>query len=536
MTEPAPNPANGVADPHLMVAFDSPFVPKWLETRLVESPPAGVSLFREWNVHSPDQTAELIASLQRLNTDVHPLLVAIDQEGGQLLGLTGSTPFAGNMAVGAAGDTDLAYRVANAMGTELAAVGINVNYAPAVDVATEPSNPSLGVRSFGDVAQSVAALGAATVRGLEDSGVRSSVKHYPGKGEAVVDPHYALPILDMDRARLDEVELPPIRNALEAGAQLVMVGHYVVPALTGSDELPISVSAQGIDGFLREELGFEGLVVTDALDMGALNQGESQVIDVIAMMNAGVDLLLCMPDMVLQQRVRKAVELGVSRGLIASSTLEKSKSRINTIRSELTVSEPDPSVVANSEHLRLADELAAHSVTLVRDDTHLLPLEPSNERRILCFEPEPSDVTPADTTSRYAPAMAASIRRLHPRVDEIIYPQRPGRDDIAAAVSRAHEADLVIVGTVVAGVEQGALVDSLLATGTPVITVALRTPFDLAAYPSAGTHICTYSGHVPSMTAMASAVFGKRSFVGRLPAAVPGLYQTGHGLTPDADT
>lgn len=530
------SPAHSVADPHLMVAFDTLMVPRWLESRLGDSPPAGVSLFREWNLENPNQTAELTSTLQKLNSGPHPLLVAVDQEGGQLLGLKGSTPFAGNMAVGAVGDSDLAYRVAYAMGSELAAVGINVNYAPAVDIATQPSNPSLGIRSFGDVAQAVADLGAATVRGFEAAGVRSSVKHYPGKGEAVVDPHYELPVLNLSRERLDGVELVPFREALSAGARIVMVGHYVVPALTGSNDLPISVSVPGIEGSLRGEMDFDGLVITDALDMGALDQGESQVVEVIAMMRAGVDLLLCMPDLALQQRVRMAVELGVSRGLIADATLNDSKSRIERIRSELTIVEPDPSVVANGEHARLAEELAARSVTLVRNDAQMLPLEASNQQQILVLEPEPSDVTPADTTSRYPPLMAAALGRFHPNVVELIYPQRPQRSDVAGAVSMAAESDLIIIGTVVVGDEQAALVRALQSTRIPVVTVALRTPFDLAAYPSSQTHICTYSSHGPSMSALASAIFGKQPFRGRLPAAIPGLFKAGHGLISDANT
>lgn len=515
------------ADPHLMLAFEGTEVPDWLEHRLKESPPAGVTLFREWNMTSPQQVAELTSALQEHNSSPLPLLIAIDQEGGQLLGLTGSTPFAGNMALGATGDPGLATEVATAMARELRAVGVNLNYAPVADVATQADNPSLGVRSFGEDPGDVAKFTRAMVEGFVRGGILATAKHFPGKGEARVDPHHELPLLDLDRDRLDTVELPPFRAAFEAGAALLMMGHYVVPALTGSDDLPISASERGIDGFVRAVMGFGGLVITDALDMGALDQGPAQVVEIITMMRGGTDLLLCMPDPALQERVRVAVERGASRGLIPEETLARSRGRIESIRKTITAPELDPGMVGGND---LAEDLARKSVTLVRNDEGLLPLRPNPGSRILSLEPVPTNVTPADTTALYPPTLAGSLRRHHPDVAELVYPHHPERSDISAAVSAAEGHDLVVVGTVSATAGQIELVKGLLATGTPVVTVSLRTPYDLAHYPEAGTHLCTYSGHEPSMTALASAMFGDQPFLGHLPASIPGLYPRGHGI------
>ncbi len=520
-----------VADPHLLLAFDGTEVPSWLADHLHDDPVAGVTLFREHNLTTPDQTAELTSSLQRHNAGRAPLLIAIDQEGGQLLGLVGSTPFAGNMALGAAGDVDLTERVSYAMGRELAAVGINVNYAPAVDVASEPTNPSLGVRAFGDVPAAVAAHAAGAVRGFEAAGVRATVKHFPGKGEAAVDPHYELPALMMDRDRLDSVELPPFTAGFEAGASLLMVGHYLVPALTGDDNTPIPGSRSAITDVVRGQMGFGHLVVTDALDMGALDQGPTQAIEIIAMMRAGVDLLLCMPDRALTNRVRAAVERGHARGLISDATLAESRARIAAMRASLEAHPIDPSVVGNADHRDLADELARRSVTLVRDDDSLLPLRIEPGDSILVVEPEPTNVTPADTTKLYDPRLADAIRRLHPDVESLVIGHEPSPSDIAQVADHAAKANLVVVGTVNAAGEQPAMVEAVLRSGTPTVTVALRTPFDLASYPASGTHVCTYSGHEPSLVALAEALFGRRAFVGHLPAAIPGLYPTGHGLS-----
>jgi beta-N-acetylhexosaminidase len=522
--------SGNVADPHLMLAFEGTDVPPWLSQRLAESPPAGVTLFREWNMDSPGQAAELTARLQEENSGELPLLIAADQEGGQLLGITGSTPFAGNMALGATGDHDLVFRVTQAMGREMRAVGVNVNYAPCADVASQAGNPSLGIRSFGDDPTTVATMTAASVEGFISAGVLPTVKHFPGKGEAMVDPHYHLPLLDLDRERLDAVELAPFKAAFQAGARLVMIGHYVVPAITGSREIPIGATEKGMDGFLRAEMGYEGVIITDALDMGALDQGPSQVVEIIAMMRAGVDLLLCMPDPDLQERVRVALDKGFSRGLIPESTLAASRSRIEQLRSSLNVASSDPELVGSAEHQHLASELALRSMTLVRDEAGLIPLQLSSDARVLSLEPQPSNVTPADTTALYKGALATALRAQHPLVSEIVYPHSPEQNDISAAVDAANAHDMVVVGTVTATPGQAALVQALLATGKPVVTIALRTPFDLGFYPDAPTHICTYSSHQPSMDAVASALFGKSGFTGRLPAAIPDLYPTGHGL------
>jgi beta-N-acetylhexosaminidase len=434
------------------------------------------------------------------------------------------------MALGATGDPDLAREVGAAMGAELAAVGVNVNYAPVADVATRTENPSLGVRSFGEDPALVARLTAAMVEGLTSAGVLATLKHFPGSGEATVDPHYQLPLLDLDRDRLDTVELLPFRSGITAGAEILMVGHQLVPALTGSEEIPICGSEQAIDGFIRGELGFEGLVITDALDMGALDQGPAQVVEIIAMMRGGTDLLLCMPDLQLQDRVRVALERGRARGLIPDEALQKSLARVEKLRGSLLSNEPQPEIVGSADHQGLAAELAARSVTLVRNDNGLVPLRPGDTGAILCLEPEPTTVTPADTTTFYPSRLAEAIREKHSDVTRTVYPHHPGTNDVAGAVNAAGAHDLVVLGTVNATPGQTRMVEALLATGKPVITVALRTPYDLSAYPAAQAHLCTYSSHWPSLQALASALFGEIPLTGRLPAAIPGLYPSGHGI------
>lgn len=515
-------------DRHLMLSFEGTTLPQWAESSISETPPAGFTLFRRLNMESPDQVAALVERLQEMNPGEHPMLIAVDQEGGQLQGLVGSTPFAGNMALGAVGDPELTRRVAAAMGAELAAVGINLNYAPVADVSSRPQNPSLGVRSFGQDPSAVATHVAAAVEGFHASGILCTLKHFPGKGEAVVDPHYELPRMELGLERLREVELPPFLSGMAAGADLIMTGHYAVPALTGSEDTPVSMSEQAIDGFIRDELGFDGLVITDALDMGALDQGAGQIVDIIASLRGGTDLLLVMPEHDLLERARLAVTRGSSRGLLPRSTLEASSQRISAVRGRLPTRRLAPEVVGS--HRDLADELARRSVTLVRNSAGTIPVTAAERDRVLVLEPRPTNVTPADTTEDHAPGLAGAIREFCEQVTGIVYPHDPDPSEISQLVEQARGVDLVIVGTVNVTSGQAALVAELERSGIELITVALRDPQDLGSYPEVATHVCTYSGHIPSLRAAASALFGHLAFSGRLPVSMPSLYPVGYGL------
>jgi beta-N-acetylhexosaminidase len=517
-------------DRRLVLAFEGPAATDEVRALLRETDAAGVTLFRPTNVTSVEQVRELTDALQRTTGEGDPLLVAIDQEGGQLLGLgDGSTPFAGNMALGAVGDEPLAERVGAAIGRELRAAGVNVNYAPVCDVATDPGNPSLGIRSFGDDPASVGGLAAATVRGLRSSGVAATLKHFPGKGDAAVDPHHTIPLLEHDRARLAAVELPPFRAGIEAGADLVMIGHYDVPNVTGQPGLPSSLSGAIVTGLLRRELGFDGVVISDALDMRALPQDEHRAIDALAALRAGVDLLLCTPDARVRGQIRDGLRRAEHRGLIGDGA--GSERRVGALRRWLgSFDDPPLDVVGGEDHRALARELAERSITLVRDDAGALPLRADS--RIAAIMPAPRDLTPADTSSTVAAGLDGALRRHAPSVDGFVTGHPPTPAEIASLRDRAADYDVVVVGTIDAFRDpaQADLVAGLLHTGVPTVAVALRTPFDLARFPRAPTYACAYGLLPPTLQALADVLFGVLPARGRLPAAIPDLHATGHGV------
>ncbi len=509
----------------LMLAFDDLEPPADLFDRIRDGI-AGVTLFRAYNYDSPQQLRDLTTRLQNVARAAgRPrLLIAADQEGGQLTALgEGATQFAGNMALGAAGDSALAWRVGQAIGRELSAMGVNVNYGPVLDLATEPRNPAVGTRAFGDDPTLAADLGAAWIAGLQATGVAATLKHFPGLGGAAVDSHHALPRLDYDRDRLERVELPPFRAGIAAGAGLLMTGHAAVPALSGADDCPATVAGRVLRDLVRGELGFRGVIISDALDMGAITQGAGQIVEVIAALRAGVDLLLLTADSAVQERLHAGLRLAHRRALFDDADLLASAGRIRALR-KWTAAMPQPGldIVNCAEHRALEAEVACRALTLVRDDAGLLPLRPGPDTRIAAVMPQPRNLTPADTSAYLLPYLAAALRRHHPRVDEYTTAHAPDDDEIAALRARLAGYDLLVLGTTDAAgqPQQAALAHALLELGVPTVAVALRAPFDLATYPEATTQLATYSLHRPSLEALADALFGRFTPSGRLPVAV----------------
>ncbi|HEY6635496.1 MAG TPA: glycoside hydrolase family 3 N-terminal domain-containing protein, partial [Acidimicrobiia bacterium] len=345
-----------------LVSFRGMTVDDDTATLVADERVAGVVFYLPLNIENARQTRRLTSDL--VTAAGRPLLFAIDQEGGQLLAAgPDATPFPGNMALGAVGDTGLTERVAAAIGRELRSLGINVDLAPVADIATRPHNPSMGIRSFGEGTEAVAGHTAAFVRGLQGEGVAATLKHFPGKGEADLDPHHELPVLDLDRARLDTVELAPFRAGIEAGARLLMVGHYGLPAVTGDHFTPTSVSPEVMVDLVRGHLGFEGLVVTDALDMGGYGDREAD-----APLTSGADLIL----------------YGPAQAGALPETPPAESSRLDALHRWLgQFPGLDLSVLGCPEHMSIATEVAERSITLVRDEQGLLPIRPQAGARIL---------------------------------------------------------------------------------------------------------------------------------------------------------
>ncbi len=513
----------------LLAAFNGYSLPAKFKALLAQRHLGGVTLFRSMNVQNPVQVRELTASLQSaaLEGGQPTLLIGADQEGGTLVALAGTTPFPGNLALGATRSPELARRMGQAIGLELAAMGINVNYAPVCDVNINPRNPVIGPRSFGEDPALVATLAAAVVEGLQEHGVAATPKHFPGHGDTSGDSHHSLPVLQFGEERLRSVELPPFAAAIQAGAKLVMTAHLALPALNDGFPVPSTLSAPVLRGLLRRGLGFEGVIVTDALNMGAITQGQGLIIDAIAACNAGADLLMLMDYEAELQSVYAGILQATQHGLLSYKDVQASAERILKLKSWIAhkaSQQPGLEVVACAEHLALAGEIAAAATTLVRNANGLLPLKLNPEERILAILPRPKDLTPADTSSFEKPQLGEALRRYHPHVDEVTVSLDPSPQELAALREQASGYSLVVVGTINAMEHTGQadLVNGLLDAGTNLVAVALRLPYDLQAYPGVSTYLCTYSLQPASLHALADALWGHIECRGVLPVTVEG--------------
>lgn len=499
--------------------------------------PGGLTLFRSLNIDSPTQVRQLTDSLQRLALDfgLPPLLIATDQEGGQLMAIgEGTTPLPGNMALGATGSAELARKAGAVLGWELAAMGINVNYAPSCDVNITPHNPVIGIRSFGENTEDVARLASAMVEGIQSAGVAATAKHFPGHGDTGGDSHHGLPSIPHSLDRLQQVEFPPFRAAIAADVKLIMTAHLALPALDGPDAPPATLSRRILRGLLREELNFDGVIVTDAMDMKAIRQGDALGEDAVRAVTAGADLLLLTSNPDDQRRVHESLLQALESGQLDRAAAAASVERILSLKRWLAgYPQPELSVVGSSEHQAVAAEIAERSITLVRDDSSLLPLQLKPENRIAAIVPRPIDLTPADTSSYVTPGLATALREYHPNVDQFSISHVPEAGEIAGLLDRLHDYDILILGTLNAfsSPGQAEFVCQALKLGIPTVVVALRLPYDLTVFPEAKTYACTYSILEPSMRALAKALFGKIRFDGRLPVSIPGLYAAGHAKT-----
>lgn len=487
----------------------------------------GVILFSR-NITGRAQLRALCLELQTAAREAghrHPLLIATDQENGLVRRLGPDSPiFPGNMALGAIGAEDVAYDVARATGRELLALGITMNLAPVLDVNNNPANPVIGIRSFGEDPELVARLGAATVRGYQDAGVITSLKHFPGHGDTGVDSHLAIPTVSASRARLDAVELVPFRRGIAARADTVMIGHMRVPALEEGEQLPATLSPAIMETLLRGELGFAGVAVTDCLEMDAIAGGVGVAEGAVRAMAAGADLIL------VSHRIdRQEASLAAVRDALASGRLDPARpraalERLDSLRGRLSWDRAltPPDAGSQSEDDALSRRAYERSTTLARDDADLLPLRLAPGQRLLVLDWPVRDVTRAvDIPYTVAPFVQA-LREHHDAVETLPLPEesdQAGMDTLRSALATA-AAIVVVTLNAHLDAQRAATLRRILAGARPAIGLAVCNPYDAAALPAIPTYLLTYEYSAPALRAAAEVIFGLRSATGRSPVSL----------------
>lgn len=484
------------------------------------------------NIGDTRQVFELTQSLQRVAKEAghrYPLLISIDQENGivQRLG-EAATLFPGNMALGAIGSDKIAYEVARATGQELLALGINMNLAPVVDVNNNPANPVIGVRSFGEDPRLVARLGAAMVKGYRAAGVISCLKHFPGHGDTASDSHLALPAIPHALERLETLELVPFRRGIEAGADSVMIAHVSFPALTGQGELPATLSPTIVKGLLRGQMGFNGAILSDCLEMQAISETFGVERGAVMALQAGIDLMLVSHLYERQRGSFEAIRAAVETNELAPQVIQQAAERVLKLKASylswdtLPTSTADLTLIGCEAHLQLRDRAYELSTTQVRNEDGLLPLHLDADERIVVISPERYSMSMVEDRYYSDDVLVDIIRQYHPNVSSITVPAGEASRE---ALQSTREADIFIVATVNAHMDEGQaeVVRQLVALGRRVIGIAVRNPYDLQAFPQLRTYLVTYEYTRPALNAAIGAIFGTRQVSGHLPVSIPGL-------------
>lgn len=505
----------------MMVGFIGTEVDEGVEALVRGHQVGGVCLFKH-NIQDAEQVARLNDGLRRLLIDHIPPFLALDQEGGNVVRIRDQVVvLPSSMALGATRSAELAYAAGRAQGEDLKRLGFNMNLAPVLDVNLNPHNPVIGVRSYGDSVPLVSELGRAFVRGQQDAGMVTVAKHFPGHGATDADSHTALPVM---RSTREEVlaQMEPFRAAIQDGLDGLMTAHVAIPRLTG-DNVPATLNPQVLDGLLRKNLGFDGLVLTDEMEMDAIAQRYGVGRAAVLAMKAGADMVLVpwraekktevyesllaaarsgeLPPARLEQAVRRILIAKLRRGLF--ETPQVLEERLAT---------PPPPGNGEVAHL-----IARASVTLLRTDGQHFPL--TGHERIAVITAEPS--------------LGEAIRERAPRASVLSVPAYPSEARRAALRQKARQAalnaDVVVVGMI--NSRQVELVTMAAATGKPVVVVSMGLPYLAELVEEARAVLAVYSYQPASTAAAAEALFGEIGTPGRLPVNLRTL-TFGYGLDP----
>lgn len=533
---------------------DSPFF-KDIRRHVVDNKVGGIIFFG-----APIYETTILANRMQEAAKL-PLLMSLDAETGIGMRFEDATNFPWAMAVAATGNPDFARRMGVITGREARALGIQHVFAPVLDVNNNAANPVINVRSFGENPEAVGRFGVAFTEGVQSQRVLATAKHFPGHGDTNVDSHRGLPIIDLPRSRLDAVELVPFKQAVNAGIGSIMIAHIALPQIDGEEirplrnflqgdaeagaelvnqkaTVPATLSAKVQTDLLRKEMGFQGLIVSDAMSMSGLTIYFTQEEAGVRAVLAGTDILEKPADV---DAMLRGLVNAVRTGRITMERLDESvrrqiawKHELGLFKQRITPIDAIDRIVSNNETVQLTDEIATAAITLVRNDDAALPLDRAKRVAVLGIS------NGFDGTATMGPLVAA-VRQAVPPIGTGFVQENSTADQLAAARKAVSEADVVIVGLygrVRSGArnsvgipENGAsILRELLASEKKVIGISFGNPYVLLGFPTLRTYLVAY-GDMPSLQrAAARAVLGTQDIVGRLPISLPGLYPRRTGI------
>jgi beta-N-acetylhexosaminidase len=493
----------------------------------------------------PLAAASLLNRLQAIAP--YPLLNSADFETGVGFRMEGATAFPRNMAFGAAGDERLAYEAGRITAVESRAIGLQVNFAPVVDVNNNPRNPVINTRSYGEDPAAVGRLGAAYVRGLQAGGMIATLKHFPGHGDTDVDSHLGLPIIKDARESLDRTEFPPFKAGIAAGAGAIMTAHIEMPALDPAPNTPTTLSQPIVTGVLRREMGFEGIIYTDSMGMAGVTALYEPGEAAVRAIKAGNDIVLHSPD---DGAAFAAIKSAVGSGEIPPAQLDASverilraKARTGLNRARAVNLDALPNIVGSRAHQAVADEVSGKSITLIKDERNQVPLKLPADAQVLylsildtpggwriaapsrAFIPELKrrwrGVTSVELSERSTANELELVRAMSSRYDAVI------ASVFVRASSGSGRMDLPAnMQTVLRGIAR-----QTEQSRKPFVTVIFGNPYTATFLPEVPAILLTYDYYDRAERSAVRALVGDAPITGKLPIGLPGLAERGAGLT-----
>ena len=492
----------------------------------------------------PLAAASLLNRLQAIAP--YPLLNSADFETGAGFRLEGATAFPRNMAFGAAGDERLVYEAGRITAVESRAIGVQVNFAPVVDVNNNPRNPVINTRSYGEDPEAVGRLGSAYVRGLQAGGMIATLKHFPGHGDTDVDSHLGLPIIKDARDVLERTEFPPFKAGIAAGAGAVMTAHIEMPALDPAPNTPTTLSNPIVSGLLRREMGFEGVIYTDSMGMAGVTALYKPGEAAVRAIKAGNDVVLHSPD---DAAAFAAIKAAVESGEIPSAQIEKSVERVLRAKARTGLNriravnlDALPNIVGGRAHQAVADEVSQRSITLVKDTRNQVPLKLAKDAQILylsildspggwriaapsrAFIPELKrrwrGVTCVELSERSTANELELVRAMAPRYDAVVASvfvraaSGSGRMDLPANMQG-------LLRAIARQTEQ---------SRKPFVTVLFGNPYTATFLPDVPAMMLTYDFYDRAERSAVRAIAGEAPITGKLPIGLPGVAERGAGL------
>ncbi|MDQ0272344.1 glycoside hydrolase family 3 N-terminal domain-containing protein [Cytobacillus purgationiresistens] len=506
----------------------------------------GVILFKE-NMQSVEQAVNLTAAYQTA-AEKYALFLSIDQEGGVINRLPFATAMPGNMALGAARDDQLTEGVGRTIGEELALLGINMDFAPILDVNNNPDNPVIGLRSFGSESALVAEMGEAFTRGLQASGVAATAKHFPGHGDTVTDSHLGLPAVNHDQTRLNKIELPPFQSLMKKEIDAIMTAHITYPKIDSTkiksaksgEEIyvPATLSFRILTELMREDMGYTGVITTDALNMNAIAEHFSPLDSAVRAVKAGADILL-MPVGI--EEVANGLYAAVKNGEIPMERIDESVERILALKvkrgilkeehpaSIKTKIEKAKHGIRSTAHQNIEAKAAERGVTLVKNEG-VLPLLHMEDKEIVVVG------------KTFLPMLKDQMEKYDSKIT-VIEAEKPydlsieDREALKRAVAVVIASHTSYKQDRSSSNPQMQLINEAIKnTKAPTVVIAIQNPYDIMAFPDVEAFIAQFGYTEANFKATAAVLFGQLNPSGKLPVAIPGtdgeiLYDFGYGLS-----